>query len=293
MKKILAILGLIFLLTGCSAQSGSMEGITVYTSAYPIEYITSTLYGDNSTVYSIYPTGTNINNYKLTTNQIENYAKSSSLFVYNGLMGEGTKTAEVNYAATMLKSNSDIKIIDAAKGMEYSNNVEEIWLNPSNMLMMANNVMSGLKEYITNPYLVKSIKTNYTELQLALSALDADYKNMYENASTTTIVVSSDTFKFLTKYNFNVISLEENSNLTAKTISDVKKLINNGTVKYIYVRDDEKINSTIANLLTATTVKTLEIYTMTSISQTQRDEKEDYVSIMKSNLLQFQMEVYK
>ena len=56
MKKIFLVLFLCFLLTGC-IKMDSMDDIDIYTSVYPIEYITNRLYGQNSTVKSIYPDG--------------------------------------------------------------------------------------------------------------------------------------------------------------------------------------------------------------------------------------------
>ena len=41
----------VFITSGC--KKDSMEGITIYSTVYPIEYITETLYGDYSDVYSI------------------------------------------------------------------------------------------------------------------------------------------------------------------------------------------------------------------------------------------------
>ena len=51
-------------LTGCFKTS-SMEDITIYTTTYPIEYVVNRLYGDHSTVKSIYPNGYHVN--KLVT----------------------------------------------------------------------------------------------------------------------------------------------------------------------------------------------------------------------------------
>lgn len=58
-------------------------------------------------------------------------------------------------------------------------------------------------------------------------------------ATYNTIVVDNDMFKVLSKYGLNVISLEENDNLTDTTINEVKKLINNGSIKYIYSSKEE------------------------------------------------------
>ena len=56
--KLISILILAITLTGCF-KSDTMEDITIYTTVYPIEYITSRLYSDYSEIYSIYPDGVN------------------------------------------------------------------------------------------------------------------------------------------------------------------------------------------------------------------------------------------
>ena len=75
----------IFLLSGCSTDS--MENITIYTSIYPIEYVTNELYGNYSTIYNMYPQGINPYDYKLTNKQIKDYG-NSDLVIYNGLGNE-------------------------------------------------------------------------------------------------------------------------------------------------------------------------------------------------------------
>ena len=60
-----------------------MENITIYTTSYPIEFIVNRLYKDHSTIKSIYPDGTNINEYKITNTLLKNY-NDIDLYVFNG-----------------------------------------------------------------------------------------------------------------------------------------------------------------------------------------------------------------
>ena len=53
MKKIVIFLIVLFSLTGCLKRD-TMEGIDIYTTVYPLEYITNRLYGNNSNIKSIY-----------------------------------------------------------------------------------------------------------------------------------------------------------------------------------------------------------------------------------------------
>lgn len=285
MKKVLIGIICLFLLTGCLKRD-TLEDITIYTTIYPIEYITNRIYGDNSTVYSIYPDGVDISKYELTDKLIRDYSKAS-MVIFNG------QNSEKDYVISMYKYNKSIKIIDSTMSIEYVNSYEEMWLDPLNFLMMIQNVKNGFKQYISNNYLKNEIENNYEALKLEISNLDAKIKLMVTNANNKNIVVSSDLLKFLSKYDLNVISLEENDSLTDKTINNVKKLITDGTIKYIYVLDNEEPNETIKKLIEGTSVKILNFRTLTNLSEEERKNDEDYISIMNSNIELLKEEIYE
>lgn len=224
MKKIFLLIISIFLLTGCSLfKSDALEGADVYTTTYPVNYLIDYLYGENSNIYSIYPNGVNFKEYELSEKKLNEFAKSS-LFVFN------SQDIDRDYAVKMLNKNKNLKLIDTSLGMNYNYSIEELWLNPYNYLMMAKNIKTSLNEYISDPYLNKQIDEKYELLQYELSKLDANYKETLKNAKHTTIVTDNELFKFLEKYNIEVITLEEN--IITKTIkendnlSDISKKYN-------------------------------------------------------------------
>lgn len=285
MKKILFIIFIsVFFLTGCMKMN-SMEDINIYTSIYPIEYFTSRLYGNHSTIHSIYPDGIIYKVYSLNDKQLKDYSKSD-LFIFNGLSNEK------DYLKAMLKDNSDLKIIDATVSMEYLNYEEELWIDPSNALMIARNIKSGLNEYINNHYLKNEIEENYESLKVDLSNLSAKLYLISENSADPTIIVSSDAFKFLEKYGFNVVSLEENKN-NGKIINYVKSRVSNGQTKHIFVLKDEELNETTKNIIDELNIEKLEFHTLSNISENERSSKKDYVSICLENINLLKQELYK
>lgn len=286
MKKIFTLfLLLTILLTTSCIKRDSMENIDIYTSVYPIEYITNWLYGDKSNIYSIYPNGVIVEQYKLTEKQIEDYSKAN-LFVFNGL------GYDKEYVIPMFKYNKNLKIIDTAYTMEYTYGIEELWLNPLNFLMMAQNIKNGLNEYINNHYIKEEIKEKYENLKIEISGLDAKIKLISESAKNKKIVASSDLFKYLKRYNLEVYSLEENENLTEKTIDTVKNLIKNGEVNYIFIKKHEDINDTIKKIIEETNVETLEFHTLSNLTESERNDKKDYISIMYENIELLKKELY-
>ena len=288
MKKIFSILTLfvfVFSLTGC-LKHDNMEDITIYTTNYPTEYITKRLYGDFSTVKSIYPDGINIHDYKLTNKQIEDYS-NSDLFIFNGLSNEK------DYVEPMKKKNKNLKIIDTTLSMEYNNGIEELWLDPSNFLMMAQNIKTGFNEYIDSYYLTNKIEENYEELKIEASNLDAKIKDIVSNGNSTSIVVSSNLFKYLEKYGVTVYSLDESNTDVNAVYREALNMINNGSIKYVFIISNEESNSTVKKLIKNTGVQTLEWNTLSNLSEIQRNEKEDYFTIMNSNLELLKNELYK
>lgn len=292
-RKILIILIMtLTLLSGCklNIDTDSMKDIKVYTTIYPIRYLIDSLYGTNSTIYSIYPSGVEPKDFQLSDKKLEEYSQAD-LFVFNSL------DKERDYAVKMINKNKKLKIIDVSMGMTYDTDVAELWLNPYNYLMMAQNTKNGLLEYISNPYLISNdddtgIEDRYEALKYDLSRLDADIKETISLASYDTIVVDDNVFNFLSKYNLNVISLEEDDKLTDVKINEVKKLINEGKIKYIYSTKEET-NDTCKNLIENYGVELVTLNTMETVDGGITNSNENYVTVMNNNLELLNKELYK
>ena len=288
MKKIKLMLVTIFMLIVCSGcdikTKDSMDDINVYTSLYPIQYVTEALYKDNAKIYSMYPAGSDPYKYTFTKKQIQDYSESD-LVIYNGLGNEK------KYIANMLNKNKNLKIIDATARIEYNYDMDEIWMNPSSVHTIAQNKKSGLNEYVESTYLQKEIENNYDKLKLKLSKLDADIKDDVENASNKIIVVNDDKFKILEKYNLVVYSLDKDS-ITDKSYNDIVKLFAAGTVKYIYT--DGNNNDYVSNIKAAyPSVEIISLSTLNNISNEDKVNEKDYITIMNENRDKIKKELYK
>lgn len=281
MKKIFCLL-LCLLLAGCISND-SMENITIYTTTYPIEYVVKRLYYNHGNIKSIYPNGIDVNNYEVTNILLNEYS-NTDMFIFNG------QSNEKKYVKSMRKNNKNLKIIDVSNDLEYEYYNEEFWLDPNNLLTIANNIKKGFKEYINQSYLIKEVENNYENLKIDLTSIDAKYRNTFKN-SKKTIVVSNNMFLYLKKYGINVISLEEGETLLAKDISIVKNLINNGEIKYIYILKDEEINNTIKELINGKDIELLELHSLSNLDDDEYD-KYDYISLQNQNLEKLKLQIY-
>ena len=104
MKKIISLLLVLILLTGCSFGKNNLDNATIYTTVYPISYIVNYLYDDYSVVSSIYPVGVDMNNYSLTDKQVNEYA-NGDLFVYMGI------GREKEIAKSLINENNNLLIM--------------------------------------------------------------------------------------------------------------------------------------------------------------------------------------
>ena len=285
MKKIIITLSSLFLLTGCLGNGKEIDTKT-YATLYPIEFAAKYMYGDFSEISNIYPSGADIETYELSDKQKDIYS-GGDIFIYAGV------TKEVNLAVKFLNTNSDLKIIDATKGVNFTNSIEELWLDPSNYLMIARNIKSTLIDYEKNVYNQDKIEKLYNDLKIKISELDVDLTMMGKNATNNTILVTDDAFNYLTKYNINVISLDpDNSNIT-KSYNDAKKLIQNETIKYIYTMTGKTLTEDIQNFITNNSLEKLEIDTMYTLTDEQRKNGDDYLDIMANNITKLKTELFR
>jgi len=284
-KYILLLLTTLFL-SGCSLfKRDTMEDITIVTTTYANEYVIDYLYGDNSIINSIYPDDTNIDTYTFTDKQIKDNSEKD-LFIYMG------KTNDADIAIKYLNNNKDLKLIDATFGMEYENGVEELWMNPSNLLMISQNIKNGLCEYITSSYLIKEIENNYNNLKIDLSELDADIRLTFENAENKTIFTNSKSLNYLKKYGLNVVVVNENDSQYEKNLTLLKKNIENNITKNFYVLEYTTLSRDIQKLIEEKKLNLLTIKNLKNITDDERNNSLNYINLSKQNLELLKKELY-
>ncbi len=284
-KKIIFILIITLILSGCTLfKRDNMENINIITTIYPIEYITNYIYGDNSNVTSIYPDDTDISSYNLTDKQLSD-GSEKDLFIYMG------KT-DSNIAVELINRNKKLKLIDATYGMEYKKDITELFLNPANLLMIAQNIKNGLNEYIDNSFLKQEINDKFDELKLIISEVDANYKTTVENANKKTIYTNSNAFLFLEKYNLNVIVVNKTHELFEKNLALLNNDIENNNVKYFFYLEDTEIDQEIKKHVDDKKLTALEFRNLKNITDSERNTKITYEDLMKENLETIKKEIY-
>lgn len=286
MKKYLFLLITVLVIsTGCTGNKNFDDDVT-YTTIYPIEYVTKEIYGKYTNVNSIYPDGVDISKYKLTKKLKEEYANSNT-FIYNGL------GKEKNITVDFLNINKKLQVIDAMQGMNVNYSDEELWLDPSSYLMLAQNIKNGLIEYNDNFKVKKDINKEYSDFKVKVSELDVELNLLSKNATSTTLIVTDDVFKFLEKYNINVISLDSDNPDIDKAYAEASDAMDSGECKYIFMKKGENLDNHVEDFISTHSAKKLKMDMLNTITHDQRKTGEDYISIMTDNIENIKTELYK
>ena len=272
MKKFLKglLMGVfMLLLSGCGEDA--LVNNDVYTTIYPIEYLTEYLYGEDRSVFSIYPSGADVNTYELTDMQKENYSLAG-LFVYNGL------TNEKELAREFLNNNPELLLIDVSYGLNYEYAIEELWLSPNNYLMLAKNIKNNLLDYTTSTVLKENIEDRYKEIEEELSFMDAELRSVAMEAKSdgnATLVVSSNKLLFLENYGFQVIVLGDEEN------ESISELFDDGDVSDIYLCDIDQKNDFITSLESEYDANIINVDTMYTLTDEEASGNKTYLTIMR------------
>ena len=287
MKKLKFILlfSICFLMSACLNVDDFNDEV-IYTTIYPIEYATQTIYGDSAKITSIYPNGSSVENFKLTEKQKNNYSKSNK-FIYNGLSKEGL------IARDLLNKNNNLEIVDAMKGMSYSKGIEELWLDPSNFLMVCRNIKTALIDYEDNVSVKNSIEKNYQKLKEDISIIDVDIYNLSKNGNYKTILTTNDSLNYLTKYGINVISIDPVNESLDKSLSETRRLISKSELKYIYSIKGENTSESINTFINDNKLTKIEIDPFITITQEQRSNGATYISLMNNIIDELKKELFK
>ena len=286
-KIILLILVGVITLTGLTGCFGSkkIEKAKILTTTYALQYLVENLVSNPNNVSTIYPAGVNTDEYTLTDKQINTFAKKNSIFVYNGL------TKERKIALNLINTNKNLVVVDCTKGMNIINDDEEIFISPSNYLMLAQNMKNDFLEQTTSRVTKEDIEKKYEKLKLTISTYDASLKEIASLATNKTLVVGDDAFLFLEKYGFDVLSVEEKENGTKNDMQAAKEAVKNKKVSNIFVLSSNKDSDNIKKIEDLGATKVV-VTSMTNLSEADKNANVTYETIMNNFIESIRTEVY-
>lgn len=288
-RKIFLILLLSLVLVSCTNKNKD-NNKNIYTSIYPIEYLTKEIVGDKYNVINIIPSGVEIHGWEPSMKTVASMS-DSQLILVNGLGLE-------SWADSVSESVGENKIVEVNKGIDYIKLTEtekddhdhgdydpHIWLSIKNMIVMAENIEKEVGKL--DPENKLYYEKNLENLEMNLKELDNKFKLSLEKYRGKSIIVPHDAFGYLVRdYNLNQIPIEGINSSSEPDLGTVAKIVDMAnansinTVFYEY-GGSEKIAKTIAREING---KIQEIYSLENITDELSDNNEDYYTLMEKNL---------
>ncbi|MCK8823735.1 metal ABC transporter solute-binding protein, Zn/Mn family [Fuchsiella alkaliacetigena] len=322
MKKLFLISLLLLFsiaLLGCGQQEEAVqldeaeEVLQVYSSFYPLHYVSEEIGGELVNSQSIVPIGDEVHTYEISPQQIAEL-ENADLFFYNGLGLEpwakrvsdniekmGVEAVKVSEVIDLLEFEKDSHHCDhsehGAKKSEHSKAHNEIdhhhhgdydphiWLNPVNMKEIGRLVLDKFVEVDAENE--EYYQRNYQNFAEQLAELDQKYQEALGEREQDHILVSHSAFAYLAdRYGLEELAVAGVSSHQEPSTGGLAKLsekVKAKDLEYIFLE-------TLANPKTAEVLAQeveLEVLTLNPIeglTEAEQEAGEDYLSIMKSNL---------
>uniref|UniRef100_UPI0040547BE5 metal ABC transporter substrate-binding protein n=1 Tax=Rossellomorea sp. y25 TaxID=3118174 RepID=UPI0040547BE5 len=308
---------LIFVLSACGATSeqeeaGKKDKLEVYTTVYPLEDFTKKIGGEHVDVESIYPPGADEHTFEPSQKDMIKMA-DGDVFFYIGMGLEGF----VERSKSILE-NEDVVVVPTSEhvelkheedhgeesaeeheeheehgdshgdnhGDEHNHDVDpHLWLDPVYSKEMAKTIADTLSEEM--PEHKEDFQANLDALTKDLDALDAEFKDMAENAPKKTFYVSHAAYSYWEeRYGLHQEAIAGLNTADEPSQQELKKIIEKGkedNVQYILFEQNvsSRLTEVVQNELGA---KALTLHNLSVLTEEDRKNDEDYFSLMKKNI---------
>jgi len=278
------------ILVGCSSTESNEQADTellIYTSIYPIQYVTEEIAGNIATVESVYPPGVDAHTYEPATKDITAIAGSDA-FIYLGAGMEGfaESTAEALHSKDVslieLGENKELFQTDTSTEADHD---PHIWLDPLRMIEMAELIKDDLIEI--TPDHEDEFTKNFKELETNLLALHEEFSEGLEDKTNKKIIVSHAAYGYWEDlYGIEQIpisGLASGSEPSQKELTKIVNLAEENQIKYVIFEQNssDRVSTIIQEHIEA---DSLYIHNLEVLTEDNLDNQADYLSIMKENL---------
>ncbi|WP_042345121.1 metal ABC transporter solute-binding protein, Zn/Mn family [Bacillus massiliigorillae] len=289
-------------------KEANKDGVsTIYTTVYPIQFLTEQIGGKYVNVQSVYPPGSNEHTYEPSQKDMIDMSDADML-LYIGFNLEGF----INKSKSIFEKE-DVKVIPVGENsladhekehkdeaIHESNNQEEhsdddghnhgdidphIWLNPEMMIHMAQEVKKELVSL--NPQQEEYFEKNLETVTSKLEELDKQFKDTVDNSKKKPIIVSHSAYGYWEKrYGIEQIAvtgMANSSEPSQKELQKMMKLAKEHDIKYVLFEQnvDSKLTKIIQKEIGA---KSLTLNNLSVLTDQNIKDKEDYFSLMEANI---------
>ena len=292
---------LIFTTMGCSkdaANTGENEvakrdedTIKIYTTFYPMYYITKEIVKDKAEIINMIPAGVEPHDWEPTLKTMAGL-QNSDIFIYNGAGME-------RWAEKVIKNldSQETEIVEASKGIELIKGEEEeshgdhgdndphVWVSPMNLKKEAENVLNVIIEKDGENEVF--YKENYRKLADELDKLDSDIREAAKGFKGNIIVTSHEAFGYFAKeyglIQIPIRGISPEQEPSPAKLAEIVKLCRKNNIKYVFVEKfvNPKFSKTIADEIKG---EVLTLNAAHGLTEEELKLGQDYITIMYENL---------
>ncbi len=290
MKKLLSLLMIILLLSGCTPAKEEKQGFTVCATLFPQYDFAKSIAGDRAEVTLLLPPGMESHNFEPGVGDIRMISESD-VFLYTGASMEP-------WAENIIQGiDSNVKIVDVSENIDicahehneehhHENTDPHIWTSPENAFAMVENILKALCE--SDPENSEYYKANAQGYMKELEALDNEFRELGKRSEGITLchggklsmtyLAKSYGFEFLAAYD-SCASSQEPSVYRVREIIDA---VNRQKLCGVFYQ--ELSAGRVAKMISNETgAEMLLLHTCHNLTQAELEKGETYISLMKKN----------
>ncbi|MFX3675055.1 MAG: metal ABC transporter solute-binding protein, Zn/Mn family [Paenisporosarcina sp.] len=320
MKKIFLIslvTSLVLLTVACGANNTSEtkkpDGLTIYTTVYPLTYFTERIGGKLVNVKSVYSAGANEHTFEPTQKDMMALA-DADLFFYIGLGLEGfvdnAKKTLGNEKVTMVATADAVSDDDLAISEGHNEHSDEegtkdehaheeeshdghdhgdvdphVWISPQISMKLASSIKNSLID--KDPENEAIYLENYNALVKELEGLDAEFQEMADASKNKTFFVSHAAFGYLAgTYGLEQVAVSGLNSQDEPSQKELSELIKFAKTKHIHtILFEQNVSSNLTKIIqNEIGADALTIHNLGVLTQKDIDHEETYFTLMEQNL---------
>ncbi|WP_173917691.1 metal ABC transporter solute-binding protein, Zn/Mn family [Halobacillus sp. Marseille-Q1614] len=300
--------------SGDESKKGSQEfneELKVFTTVYPLQFFTEQIAGDQASVESILPPGSDPHTFESTTKEMIKIAESDA-FIYNGAGLEP-------YANKISESieSEDVQILEVSKGIDLEEHAHShgekdshdehahdedghedehaghdngdqdphIWLDPVRSIEMAEHIKETLVEL--KPEQEEGFNENFEELKAKLESLDKKFHTQLESLPGNKIIVSHEAYGYWEKtYGIEQVAVSGLSPENEPSQKELQNIVETAEKQGLnHVLFEQNITPKVAEVVRKEIdAETLRIHNLSVLTEEDIQNNEDYFTLMQSNL---------
>jgi zinc transport system substrate-binding protein len=257
--------------------------VSVVTSFYPLYFFASEIGGDKIRVKNVTPAGSEPHDYEPTARDMAEIQESQLLILNgNGLEAWAQKIrGEVE--------ESGVKVIEAGEGW-FEKNDPHIWLSPELAKKQAETILAGLVQI--DPENATYYQERGKRLSEEIERVQTEFRQGLAHCNKREIVTSHEAFAYLAREfgltQVSIAGLSPDEEPSTKQMAEAARFAQEKKIKFIFFESitSPKLSETIAEEIGA---KTLVLDPIEGISESDREQGKNYLTVMRENLANLQI----